>query len=367
MAASSSVSLTEELFNATQLNKYKDNIEPIMPGTGLSGSMFEGSPHTANYELDTRLTYKVNKWKQGKTTKTRKVINPNVMFTAFGVFCDKSPEAIRQHLCDWISDNLEAFKRQSFMGMASKDINFDDWFTNMKRNNTVCDEFGLSGLCQVFQRHALVVTSSKIWTMIPSSYGKTNDEIRRLCDIHFLFMCRDTFSCLMPKFEWKRLFPIAEIELIPDPAGSLGDITEQVLVRETNENNKIKTEPTIAEDEPAATVNEPPILTSTPGMIDEFPDATQNLLVSLPPDTELNFTDATFNIVDNEQPIPMAGPVPTIPPTEPISTIPCSISLSDISVQIVDGRMIIPTSQVPLEPEVLVEKRDFLIYVLEVM
>ena len=50
MVASSNISLTEELFNTTQLNKYKETVEPIMPGTGLPGSMFEGSIHAANYE-----------------------------------------------------------------------------------------------------------------------------------------------------------------------------------------------------------------------------------------------------------------------------------------------------------------------------
>ena len=134
MAVSSSISLTEELFNTTQLNRYKETVDPIMSG---AMSMFEGSIHAANYELDTRLTYKVNKWKHGKTTKTRKVINPNVMFTTFGVFCDKSPEVIRKHLCEWINDNLEQFKRQCFMGMACKDIDFKDWFASIKRNDSV--------------------------------------------------------------------------------------------------------------------------------------------------------------------------------------------------------------------------------------
>ena len=217
------------------------------------------------------------------------------MFTVFGVFCDKSPGAIRKHLCEWINDNLEIFKRQCFMGMACKDINFDDWFTSMKRNDTVCDEFGLSVLCQAFQRHALVVTSSKIWTTIPVSHGKSNDEIRRLCDIHFLFMCRDTFSYLTPKFEWKRVFPIGEIELIPEQAGLLGNITEEVLDKESKEGNKIKAELISGEGEPAAQNLEPPTAPNTPVVADNFPDATQNLIVPLPADTELDFTDATLN------------------------------------------------------------------------
>ena len=359
MAASSNISLTEELFNTTQVNKYKETVEPIMPGSGLPGSMFEGSIYAANYELDTRLTYKVNKWKHGKTTKTKKVINPNVMFTAFGVFCDKSPGAIRNHLCEWINDNLELFKRQCFMGMACKEIDFDDWFSSMKRNDTVCDEFGLSGLCQAFQRHALVVTSNKIWTTIPASQGKTDDEIRRLCDIHFLFMCRDTYSCLMPKFEWKRVFPIGEIELIPDQAGPLGNITEQVLDKESNEGNKIKTEPTRGDGETAEQNIEPLITPNIPVVADNFPDATQNLLVPLPPDTELDFTDATLNTQTGEQPVPANETVPPSVQREQMHTIPCSISLYDISVQLVDGRMVTPSSHVPLEPNVVLERRDF--------
>ena len=47
------------------------------------------------------------------------------------------------------------------MGMASKDIDFDEWFSKLKSNDTGCDEFGLSALCQAFQRHALVVTLSQ--------------------------------------------------------------------------------------------------------------------------------------------------------------------------------------------------------------
>ena len=49
MAASRELTLTEELFRATQLNKYKETISPIMSGSGLPEKMFEGSQHTANY------------------------------------------------------------------------------------------------------------------------------------------------------------------------------------------------------------------------------------------------------------------------------------------------------------------------------
>ena len=67
-----------------------------MPGSGLPEKMFEGSQYTANYVLETHLTFKVHKWKKGKTTKTKKVLNPNIMFTMFGVFATNQLELLEK-------------------------------------------------------------------------------------------------------------------------------------------------------------------------------------------------------------------------------------------------------------------------------
>ena len=96
MAASSSVSLTEELFQVTRLNQYKESIQAIHPGEGIAEKTFPSSVHGAKFELDNRLTYKVNKVCKGKTTKTKKVINPNLMFTVFTTFGERSPGEVRK-------------------------------------------------------------------------------------------------------------------------------------------------------------------------------------------------------------------------------------------------------------------------------
>ena len=59
-----------------------------------------------------------------------------------------------------------------------------------------------------------------------------------------------------------------------------------------------------------------------------------------------------------EQPSPAVETEPTTGQIEQIQTIPCSISLNDISAQLVDGRMVIPSSHVPLEPDVVLEQRE---------
>ena len=133
------------------------------------------------------------------------------MFAVFIVFRERSPGEVRKDMIDWIELNRESFKLHTFMGMASHDMSFDTWINNVRSIDYIGDEFCLSALCQMCQRHALVVTSVKVWITIPTSFQKIDDEIRRLCDIHLLYVCKDTYSVLKPVFEWKCEMPIGEI------------------------------------------------------------------------------------------------------------------------------------------------------------
>ena len=141
MVASSGVSLTETLFLTTQLHQYRDILQHILPEEGISEKMFPSSKHGAKFKLDNRLTYKVNKFKKGKTMKTKKVINPNIMFTVFSAFSDRSPGQVRKDMIEWIESNMEMFKSQVFIGMAVHDIYFDSWINQIKSNDCIGDEF----------------------------------------------------------------------------------------------------------------------------------------------------------------------------------------------------------------------------------
>ena len=303
MAASSSVSLTEELFQVTRLNQYKDSIQAIHPGEGISEKMFSSSVHGAKFEINNQLTYKVNKVRKGKTTKTKKVINPNLMFTVFTAFGERSPGEVRKDMIDWIESNRESFKLHTFMGMSSRDMSFDTWINKVRSNDYIGDEFCLSALCQMCQRHALVVMSVKVWTTIPTSFQKTDDEIRRLCDIHLLYVCKDTYSVLKPVFEWKREMAIGEINLITR-SEPLDETTDVVLAKESSEQNigEIKQE---TPEIPAESYEEQdqfglvniPLLPNTPHLL---PDATVNRLVELP------------GVDNNNPPMDATVTVPTI-------------------------------------------------------
>ena len=86
-----------------------------------------------------------------------------------------------------------------------------------------------------------------------------------------------------------------------------------------------------------------------PSTSNDLPDTTQNLLVSLPVDEEL--MDATAALQTETEPASVIGLVSEIP-----ITVQCSINLTDISGQLVDGKLILPPSKIPLEPQVIVEQ-----------
>ena len=85
-------------------------------------------------------------------------------------------------------------------------------------------------------------------------------------------------------------------------------------------------------------------------------NAMQNLLVSLPVETQTKLMDATTTEENVTLPVEgdtTSGEVAIV--CELPKTILCSINLTDISVDLVDGRLVLPLSQVPLEPKVIVE------------
>ena len=344
------------LFQATCLNQYRELLQTIHPGEGITDKMLPSSAHGAKFEIDNRLTYKVNKMRRGKTTKTKKVVNLNLMFTMFTAFGEKSPDELHKDMVEWIESNCESFKNHMFMAMVSHDIDFNTWLSKVKSNDFIGDEFCLSTLCQMCQRHALVVTLTKVWTTIPPSFQNTNDEIRRLCDIHLLYVCKDTYTMLKSVFEWKREVPIGEISLLtPDPSEPLKDTTDTVLKKESSDQNvvEIKHETdleTAQVQDQLGLINIP----SLPNTDHPLLDATVNLLVDLPGvdlqgdletpmdatpvvpthDEEGEPTDSTHQPTvtgDDERVIPSHVVQPV---QNPATSIPCSIVLKDVSVKL---------------------------------
>ena len=277
------LSLTEEMFSIIQGYSYVESMKYISPGSGLPEGMFSSLEYAQHYELDTRLTYKGYQRKKGGKRKT--TINPTMIYTMFSVFAEDSPQQVRRNMVEWINDNKEKFEHKTLLAFTAKDSDLDTWLSTIDNNCTPGDEFALFALCQMYSRHALIATSSQIWTSVHPKHELDNNELRRKCDLHLIYLGGNSFGILKPKFEWKTEVPLGHIEMIEPPNKTLQDRTDEILSKEAKADNagEIKVEP----------VNtQLPDVTGTSTSSEPL-DATRNLLVALPPDMELNLDIGT--------------------------------------------------------------------------
>ena len=208
-----------------------------------------------------------------------------MIYTMFSMFAEDSPQQVRRNMVEWINDNKEKFEYQTLLAFTAKDSDLDTWLSTIDNNCTPGDEFALFALCQMYTRHALIVTSSQIWTTVHPKHKLDNHELRRKCDLHLIYLCGNLFGILTPKFEWKTEVPLGHIEMIKPPNKTLQDRTDEILSKEASTDNiaEVKEEPVTAEL---------PDVTGTPSSGEPL-DATRNLIVALPPDMELNLDIGT--------------------------------------------------------------------------
>ena len=327
------LSLTEEMFAAIQGLSYSESIKYISPGSGLQEGMFNSLEHAEYYELDTRLTYKGYQRKKGARRKT--IVNPTMMYTMFSVFAEDSPQQVRRNMVQWINEHNIEFERQTMLAFTAKDSQLDTWLSIIDSNSMPGDEFVLFTLCQMYTRHALIVTQSGIWTTIHVKHGLTDQELRRKCDLHLIYLGGDAFGILKPRFEWKVDVPLGHIAMVEPSEKPLQDTTDEVLSKEASVENigEVK-------DEPQETVHQTQVELPdvTPPAIDsELPDATRNLIVALSPDMQLNLED-----------------VPQIPTNTKVQVKPCSVNLHRCDIEPAK-----PLPRVPIEVNVVVQERVY--------
>ena len=196
-------------------------------------------------------------------------------------------------------------------------------------------EFALFALCQMYTRHALIVTSNQTWTSVHPKHGLDDHDLRRKCDLHLIYLGGDAFGILKPKFEWKVDVPVGHIEMIEPPDKPLQDTTEETLSKEASTSNilEIKEECIDPSVQVATELQD-----VTQGPSEDLPDATTNLIVALPLDMQLS--------LDNDPPDQQA--------VQEIVTRPCSVKLSRCD--IVVSRPIPPT---PIEVNEVVNHTSY--------
>ena len=182
--------LAEELMLSLQIYDYRKCIPFISHSIGMSQADFSTRDDYNRRQVDTSLTFR------GKHCKT---LNPDFLFRVFGCYSGDEPQTVRALMIKWIHENHEQFDKATFIGMAGKDIDLDKRLIDMESPRTIGDEFALFALCKLFNRHARVLNRGKTWHTISVEGSHGEPYIKEACDMHLLYLAKDTIAELKRK------------------------------------------------------------------------------------------------------------------------------------------------------------------------
>ena len=156
----------------------------------MSRAEFSARDDYNRWQVDTSLTFR------GKRCKT---LNPDFLFSVFSRYSSDEPQIVRALTIKWIRENREEFDKATFIGMAGKDIELDQWLIDMESPKTIGDEFALFALCKLFNQHARVLNRGKTWYSISVDSSQGEQYIKEACDVHLLYLAKDTIAELKRK------------------------------------------------------------------------------------------------------------------------------------------------------------------------
>ena len=104
------------------------------------------------------------------------------MFELFSKFCDDEPDQIRENLMQYIYDNckdVESFSKQC----PPTSVSLGNWLLRMNHKRNPGDESALFLLCNLFNRHAVVITKNGLWSTLRNTANEGELAICAKCDI----------------------------------------------------------------------------------------------------------------------------------------------------------------------------------------
>ena len=109
-------------------------------------------------------------------------IKPAGMFELFSSYCNDDPDIIRENLMQYIYDNRKDVEMLTKHCLPTG-VSLGNWLLQMNRKRNAGDEVALFLLCKMFNRHAVVITKTGLWSTLSDTAGEGKLEIHAKCDI----------------------------------------------------------------------------------------------------------------------------------------------------------------------------------------
>ena len=155
-------SLAEELYNAMMGEPYNESPPGLNPDAGVDWDQIPTIRRIIGRSKDDsgRTDIQVMKFftRQQKT-------KPTGMFELFSQYSGEEPDQIRENLIQYIYDNRENVEKWS-KNCLPTDVSLSNWLLRMTHKKNAGDEFTLYLLCKIFNRHAVIITKTGLWTTL---------------------------------------------------------------------------------------------------------------------------------------------------------------------------------------------------------
>ena len=168
--------MSAELIQKMNPYGYKKFCSYISERDSISLEFYKASKWVYYFALDVSLTFKNGK------------VNPDHAYELFSSFNGLSAKEVRMHLLEYIYENIEFFECRSSVCLALHGIGMNTWVDMVKDSRICCDELALLGLSAMYQRHCLVVTKNKFFSMIETKEPLSIINLMKECTVRLLYL-----------------------------------------------------------------------------------------------------------------------------------------------------------------------------------
>ena len=191
MARGRRKSIASELLSRMQPPPYKLYVSTIPNKDAITLEEFKKTRWSTYYVIDIS-----NLVSNGKT-------NPDHLFELFGKFNGKTAVEVRLLLLKHIESNMDFYERRSVVCLKARGMRFDTWIESIGSETTFCDELALMGLCALYNRHCLIFTRNKFWSLLDTTSPIGFMKLLQMCSVKLIYFGDLKFGVL----NWKPQLP----------------------------------------------------------------------------------------------------------------------------------------------------------------
>ena len=211
--------LTEKLVQKIQPRPYKTYVAELREDDAVTGENYKNSKWANYFTVDASNTVK-----NGRA-------NPNHLFEMVGSFSSHTSTEVRVQLLKNIASDTSFYKECCAACLQSKSITFERWVEELADERVYCDELALMGLCNLYQRHCVVLTQNKLWSTIQADAPMNLLDLLKECSIRLIYLGNQWFGVLT----WSLRLP----KKVASKSPGFNIIEEYTLDENTDSNNQV--------------------------------------------------------------------------------------------------------------------------------